>query len=162
MLPQGIGVKMAEQTNIFIGPPERVHDARMSRTSPFYSIYPEGTGNNMLVGDIRCPLSGNGAMAAADLQHNGSVSCGRVTAEICSWLFEEHLEVHTRAAEDQNWHVGQTHYCSLHAKYNNGAIIVLDFLISLFQGAPFSNFFFSAYRLQTTSQGNSYRKETFF
>ncbi|KAK0154309.1 putative nuclease HARBI1 [Merluccius polli] len=51
VLLQGIVNERGRFLDIFVGPPGRVHDARMLRTSDFYRTWEEKMENNELLGD---------------------------------------------------------------------------------------------------------------
>ena len=77
--------------DIFAGPPGRVHDARMLRSSTFFPQWQEKMGEHCLLGDsayigqafpfIRTPKRDNGALTVEDHQHNLKISRGRVIVE---------------------------------------------------------------------------------
>jgi len=91
VLLQGIVDEKGRFIDIFTGPPGRVHDARMLRTSTFYTNWEEKMGNFELLGDsayigqafpfIITPKRDNGALTDADLQQNACLSRGRVIVE---------------------------------------------------------------------------------
>ena len=91
MLLQGICDDRGRFIDVFVGPPGRVHDARMLRLSPFYQNWRQKLGAFKLLGDsayicndfsfIVTPKRDNGRLSAADLHNNLLLSRGRVVIE---------------------------------------------------------------------------------
>lgn len=91
VLLQGIVNERGRFLDIFVGPPGRVHDARMLRTSDFYQTWEEKMDNNKLLGDsaycgnaypfVLTPKRDNGALTADDQARNIQISRGRVIVE---------------------------------------------------------------------------------
>ncbi|CAL8388268.1 unnamed protein product [Boreogadus saida] len=87
-LLQGIVNDEGRFIDIFVGPPGRVHDARMLRGSTFYANWQEKMEDYRLLGDsayigqafpfIITPKRDNGALTDADHQQNFYISRGRV------------------------------------------------------------------------------------
>ena len=91
VLLQGIVNDEGRFIDIFVGPPGRVHDARMLRGSVFYTNWQEKIEDYRLLGDsayigqafpfIITPKRDNGALTNADRQENFHISRGRVIVE---------------------------------------------------------------------------------
>lgn len=91
VLLQGIVDERCRFIDIFAGPPGKVHDARMLRSSDFYATWQEKMGDNSLLGDsayigqtipfVITPKRDNGALTEADEQRNSRISRGRVVVE---------------------------------------------------------------------------------
>nr|XP_020487137.1 protein ALP1-like [Labrus bergylta] len=91
ILLQGIVDERGRFLDIFAGPPGRVHDARMLRSSNFYSTWQEKIGEYSLLGDsayigeafpfLITPKPDNGALTEVDQQQNANISRGRVVVE---------------------------------------------------------------------------------
>lgn len=112
VLLQGVVDDLGKFTDIFAGPPGRVHDVRMLRVSPFFNSWRQKLGDYQLLGDsayisnsfpfIVTPKHDNGALSEDDLRKNAMISKGRVVVEQafgrlkCKWR---------RLCELQNSHV---------------------------------------------------------
>ncbi|KAK7910401.1 hypothetical protein WMY93_015085 [Mugilogobius chulae] len=91
ILLQAIVDERGRFIDLFVGPPGRVHDARMLRTSTFYANWQEKMGKYTLLGDTayigqafpftEAPKRDNGALTSADNQRNARISRGRVVVE---------------------------------------------------------------------------------
>ncbi|XP_041368451.1 putative nuclease HARBI1 [Gigantopelta aegis] len=92
VLLQGVCDWKGKSVSVFIGPPGRVHDARMLRKSDLYAEKGVLLGNQWkLLGDsayvsndfpfIITPKRDNGNLTAADIQQNTNISKGRVIIE---------------------------------------------------------------------------------
>lgn len=91
VLLQGIVDDLGRFTDIFAGPPGRVHDARMLRLSPFFNTHEQKLGGYKLLGDgayvcnsfpfIVTPKRDNGALGEDDLRRNAMICSGRVIVE---------------------------------------------------------------------------------
>ncbi|XP_053177218.1 putative nuclease HARBI1 [Scomber japonicus] len=91
VLLQGIVNEKGKFEDIFVGPPGRVHDARMLRSSTFYSTWEEKMGEYQLLGDsaycgnaypfVMTPKRDNGALSAEEEARNLQISRGRVIVE---------------------------------------------------------------------------------
>ena len=91
VLLQGICDDRGRFIDVFVGPPGRVHDARMLRLSPFFHNCHQKLGAYRLLGDsayignsfnfIVTPKRDNGRLSAADIHDNLLLSRGRVIIE---------------------------------------------------------------------------------
>lgn len=91
ILLQGIVDERGRFIDVFAGPPGRVHDARMLRSSKFFQVWQDKMGNYQLLGDsayigqafpfVLTPKRDNGALTEADEQRNAEISRGRVIVE---------------------------------------------------------------------------------
>jgi len=91
LLLQGICDDRGRFLDIFVGPPGRVHDARMLRLSPFYQNWQRKLGDYKLLGDsayisqefpfIQTPKRDNGHLTEQDKMSNTLLSRGRVVIE---------------------------------------------------------------------------------
>lgn len=77
--------------DVFVGPPGKVHDSRMLRTSPFYEEWEQKMGEQKLLGNsaycgntylfIITPKRDNGALSDDDIAHIVQLSRGRMVVE---------------------------------------------------------------------------------
>lgn len=91
VLLQGIVDENMRFIDIFVGPPGKVHDAMMLRSSDFHAAWQEKMGDYRLLGDsayigegfpfIITPISDNGILTEDDETQNSRVSCGRAVVE---------------------------------------------------------------------------------
>ncbi|KAL0974029.1 hypothetical protein UPYG_G00214470 [Umbra pygmaea] len=91
VLLQGIVDEKGQFIDIFVGPPGRIHDARMLRASNFFTTWQEKMGQYRLLGDsayigqefpfVITPKRDDGALLEADQQQNSQISLGRVIVE---------------------------------------------------------------------------------
>lgn len=91
LLLQGVCDDQGRFIDIFVGPPGRVHDVRMLRSSPLFHEWQEKMGNWKLLGDsayicndfpfIITPKRDNGRLTEEDHRTNAQISRGRVIIE---------------------------------------------------------------------------------
>ncbi|KAM3876298.1 uncharacterized protein ACN63O_024338 [Diretmus argenteus] len=91
VLLQGIVDEKGRFQDIFVGPPGKVHDARMLRSSNFYRTWEEKMEDYQLLGDtayignaypfVVTPKRDNGALTAEEQAGNVQISRGRVIVE---------------------------------------------------------------------------------
>ena len=91
ILLQGICNHEGRFMDVFVGPPGRVHDARMLRESPFFSDHQERMGGTFLLGDtaylaqdfnfILTPKRDNGRLTDTEIHDNMLLSRARVIIE---------------------------------------------------------------------------------